>query len=437
MENNVEDPAEILFKAVRNWDLEGVKQLLDSGVDVNIEDENYETALLHAAYTGNVRMIKLLLDRGAKINHMNGDIETALHISINRGHKIIVELLLERGANVNTEDYYSKTAVNNACENGNLDIVKLLLNYGAKIHTIDNRYKDTILHDAVVGHNMDVMRLLLKLNLNIDRKNEFGETALFTTAQENRPNILEFLLDHGANVHETNLFGENIVYAACKRGRGDILKALVAYEVDFNFKTSNGFNAFTAALRNEAEQENSHWKRDSAVLAFTQCAVLLRHKNIPIPENILKDINKHESASTEREKCETEITRMKNTVIEDSTVSFFDLLTSNDLNHLASCTRNDLVVQMFSSSEYKTMFPCYHSVLINQFRRGVYRKLLLDKVKYFFPAVSNAEGNEGLPTLPKTCIDNIFHSFTNMDLRNLIKVCDPFNEFNTEICDIQ
>lgn len=435
----MEDFAETLFTAVNNWDVESVQQLLDKGVDVDIQDCEGNTALFYAANTGNIRMMKLLLDRGANTNHKNANFETALLTSVHHGHQIITELLLNRGADVNYSSDYKMPAINIACQNGDLGIVKLLLSYGAKIDTFSFKlsFQDTILHDTVIGNSIDIMKLFLKFNLNIDEKNKFGDTALFYAARENQTAMLELLLDHGANVHETNHLNLCIVYVAYLNGNGEILKFLVQYRVDFNRIHPNGFTALTAAFQREFENRNGPRQIESASLAFTQCVVQLQFKNIPTPDYILNEINAHEELSSYREKCKDELVKMKGAVVEDSTVSFFDLLMSNDSNHLAACARNDHVMQTFNSQEYKSMFPCYHSVLKNQFRRGLYRKLLLDKVKYFFPAVASVRENEGLPILPNTCTCNIYSFFTSLDLKGLIKVCDPFNVFDIEICDIR
>jgi ankyrin repeat-rich membrane spanning protein len=45
-----------------------VKQLLEKGADVNVEDNNDWTALMWAAYKGHTGIVKALIDRGADVN---------------------------------------------------------------------------------------------------------------------------------------------------------------------------------------------------------------------------------------------------------------------------------------------------------------------------------------------------------------------------------
>lgn len=88
-----------LLSAARNNNIAEVRQLLDSGADVN-ENFRGETALVYASVQGNTAIAKLLLDRGASIDASMGYGLTPLVYAVDHGHTDLAQLLIERGANV-------------------------------------------------------------------------------------------------------------------------------------------------------------------------------------------------------------------------------------------------------------------------------------------------------------------------------------------------
>lgn len=75
-----------------------VKLLLENGADINLQDENGETALMYAIQTGNKETIKLLIDNGADLNIMNKAKVNALFLAEKKKDPEIIELLKNAGA---------------------------------------------------------------------------------------------------------------------------------------------------------------------------------------------------------------------------------------------------------------------------------------------------------------------------------------------------
>lgn len=104
--SNSLDEVELLFEAIEYNNIEKVKQLLDSGLSVNVKD--------------------------------NDDM-TPLHVATYKGYTDIVELLIERHADVNTQDYKGWTPLHYAAYNAKSNCIKILLKAGA-----DNKIKNNI-----------------------------------------------------------------------------------------------------------------------------------------------------------------------------------------------------------------------------------------------------------------------------------------------------
>lgn len=62
------DPRVNLMYLANEGDLEGITELLDSGIDVNFRDIDDRTALHVSACQGKTEVVELLLSRGAKVD---------------------------------------------------------------------------------------------------------------------------------------------------------------------------------------------------------------------------------------------------------------------------------------------------------------------------------------------------------------------------------
>jgi hypothetical protein len=87
--------------AANDGHIEGVKQHLAAGTDVNAADENGWTALHQAAFKGRKEIAELLIAKGADVNakKWGGDYtgDTPLDTAIRRKHPEIADLLRKHG----------------------------------------------------------------------------------------------------------------------------------------------------------------------------------------------------------------------------------------------------------------------------------------------------------------------------------------------------
>ncbi|XP_044461224.1 integrin-linked protein kinase 1-like [Mangifera indica] len=96
------------------------------------EDIKPEVRLMYLANERDLEGINELLDSGIDVNFRDIDDRTALHVAACQGFVEVVELLLQRGADVDPKDRWGSTPLADAIYYKNHDVIKLLEKHGAK-----------------------------------------------------------------------------------------------------------------------------------------------------------------------------------------------------------------------------------------------------------------------------------------------------------------
>jgi hypothetical protein len=140
-----------------------LKLTLQSGVDVDMQDGERETALMKAVGRNDIENIRILINHGANLEIRNKDLDTALILGAESGHLDAVNILVEKGANVNAIGQEGRTALMAAVQRNSLETSRYLLEHGADVH-VKNSYGHTALDLASFanenGRLADVCRLL-------------------------------------------------------------------------------------------------------------------------------------------------------------------------------------------------------------------------------------------------------------------------------------
>jgi len=84
-----------LITAVKEGDIDQVRDLCEGGADLHQQDEHGWTPLNWAAGQGHVELVRLLLDRGADVTRTGRDNRTPLMIAKAAGREEVAELLTE------------------------------------------------------------------------------------------------------------------------------------------------------------------------------------------------------------------------------------------------------------------------------------------------------------------------------------------------------
>lgn len=101
-------------------------------LDGEVGEIDPRVRLMYAASEGDIDGIKELLHSGIDVNFRDIDGRTALHVATCQGFADVVDFLLRNGAEVNPKDRWGSTPLADAIHYKNHDVIKLLEKHGAK-----------------------------------------------------------------------------------------------------------------------------------------------------------------------------------------------------------------------------------------------------------------------------------------------------------------
>ncbi|NLJ76136.1 MAG: hypothetical protein GX325_02615 [Peptococcaceae bacterium] len=260
------DPAEKIRYLVR-----------EKGMDINAQDENGMTPLIHAAFFGHLHVVKELLDLGADVNlRGKGGVTVLMAALQNVANGDIARMLVEGGADVNAGDEQGLTPLMAAIYTDSKEMTLYLLEKGAKIDVKNdkgwtaldlakqkgNRQLIRILHRAGSFQNADLiyaarigdigwLEEMIKGGGDVNACNESQETPLIWAAFYGHYKGARLLLDHGARVNDRSKGGWTALMAAVETGRKDVVELLLERGADVTAKTDQGDTALTLAQKND------------------------------------------------------------------------------------------------------------------------------------------------------------------------------------------
>jgi ankyrin repeat protein len=264
-----ETDLDVIFTRVRENNVEGVRNTLLKGTDVNVRDPRKSfVGLLHeAARIASIEMINMLKAFNPDINLKDETGMTPLFYAVESKNPECVKTILEMGADPNHQDFQTSTPIYWAVYSSTLEILKLLKQYGAKLH-VENRLSRTPLLKAAFMCRPTYVEWLLEwpeIIEQINTQDERGRTALHTSCWgssggrmgkningvllEDSPECLKLLLGKGADPYIPDEDGNLPIHISCTTGGLKTLEMWKKLGWDFGIKNKQGKSCVEVCCR--------------------------------------------------------------------------------------------------------------------------------------------------------------------------------------------
>ena len=184
-----------LVSAAGNGDVERVRQLVAQGSDVNVTGKGGITPLLWALKTRNFEGYLVLLEAGANPNHSIEGL-SVIHLAASLDDTRFLEGAIKKGGKFDLQGPSGITPLMVASRTGNLENV----------------------------------RLLVKMNVEVNVGDVLGLTALHYAVILNYQSVIQFLMNNGANPSQPDKAGVSAADYAKTIGRSKQIKKLLKME---------------------------------------------------------------------------------------------------------------------------------------------------------------------------------------------------------------
>lgn len=451
--------------AAKQGQLKVIQELISYGFDIFAKDECDRTALHHACNCGHLEIVKLLL-LSADINddkygsHMlcssqDNDSLTALDLAASKGDSSLVKELLNR-MTCDVEDFSCMVddAFQRAALNGHTEVmremefhgcwddtVKLFGHYEKLLRNPEFKHRDKLasyifdtksrLADVkflfnshmyptpfcVAAENgyLEIIKLCLEKNYDVEMKNYSFEGALVLAVESNQPQAFDLLLKstYSVDVAKVALFEIFIIYNDLYLT--DPPRLAVSHKYRLVYNNCNAFYLPELYLKLFLEIK----KQSDNVEPKTIFDSVHAHRRANFRELI-------PAAVAHLEEFEVELCSMKLSRIPNTPLTVYDILICSNL--FTKCIRNKSVVEIFSNENFCSNFPKYSQLMRENYLKAAKKSHLMSKVEEAYAALYKDKTFDLLPLLPVSCVREISLMLEDKDLMNVIVVLKLFGK---------
>lgn len=335
-------------------DIDQVRKWLSRGVDVNISTSAKLTPLLAVAMCN------------------EGD-----------SHYEVAKLLLEKGADVNAR-YYGASTLSYLVMEANVKMLELFISHGAS-QQLDQEDTDILLEAAAYNRNFEVLQYLVNI-YGLDVNNRSMRSRLtplhYACAMGYCYNKnVKWLLKNGADINAVDARGETPLFGAMRNFAYKIrhITSFSDKMVEYNFTFM-----LEHACVNTNNLDDKNFSRieivpRKIVLIFLKHLAKLQALGIPAHPSLLKTISEKVEYRDYFKSCQEELLEAKSVKLENSWVTFYNLLVDSRRKLKNYAGNGDLINDFNKSDRLENLFPIYGACMEKNVKKGFKRRKLFDK----------------------------------------------------------
>ncbi|MFC1601850.1 ankyrin repeat domain-containing protein [Candidatus Sumerlaeota bacterium] len=217
-----------LVLAIWAYDMDQVRQLVESGMDVNETDGVTQSALHWAIGRDQLEIAQYLIDEGANIDYYSRVWGTPLYMGLL--HPKGTKFLVENGADLHIPVRYGMYPLHVSALFQEAAVTKYLIEQGAEVNAVDVDREPgvTPLHIAADQSEpgIGIVKLLISAGAKIDARCHAGTTPLHAAAHHGSLEVVTLLLENGADPGVRTNEGDTPASLARKKGHTAVAEFL-------------------------------------------------------------------------------------------------------------------------------------------------------------------------------------------------------------------
>ncbi|XP_055658491.1 unconventional myosin-XVI isoform X1 [Falco peregrinus] len=229
------DLADMIQDAIIRHDDKEVLRLLKDGADPHMLVSSGGSLLHLCARYDNAFAAEILIDRGVNVNHQDEDFWTSMHVACACDNPDIVLLLLLAGANVLLQDVNGNIALDYAIEGTESSSILLM-------YLEENGVELNSLRQMKIQRPMTMLtdvRQLISSGGTVNQKNDEGVTLLHVACANGYKNVASLIVDHGADLNVVDNQYWTPLHLAAKYGQTSLVKLLLMHWANPNLLNCN------------------------------------------------------------------------------------------------------------------------------------------------------------------------------------------------------
>jgi len=188
-----------------------IKELIKRGSSVNFVDNAGNSPLVYAIQKRTLPIVKLLIKKGANVNFIiKKRSQSILMYAIELGEIELVKHLVKSGADIDYINEKGISILRKASEIGDREIFEFLIKYNANNCFTGDICENEIVYSIISKNRLDLLKILIANNLDINIRDNDGDTAITYAIRNRMIDILKYLVSCGASIHNINNNGQSI-----------------------------------------------------------------------------------------------------------------------------------------------------------------------------------------------------------------------------------